>query len=296
MTQKQREDRTVRFIIFGNFIATLAGIWVFLATDIQALFLDAFYSAVALLSSIVAFIMARASKLRTKHYPDGLHFLEPLYATLKSLLMLTLLVYSVYSVTATAWAYWTQGIGEPLTIGPVIPYAIAMTVQCFFFAFYIHRQNKKINFTSTILTAESKTCYVDGLQSFGIGAATFALYFIDINGKLGFLHYIGDFLITIVLVLFSIKEPVAVLVNSFRELTGGTSSDKELVTSVHKSIQKHCPELLLKQTKVIKRGMYITAYLYLTATVEYERANEIRKNLMNDLSQKYENLEIIFCQ
>lgn len=158
MTQKQREERAVRLIIIGNIIATLAGLWAYVATNSQALFLDAFYSAGALLSSVAAYLMARASKIKTRHYPDGLHFLEPLYAVLKSILVLVLLVFSVYSVSVGAWDYFVHGKGEPLNIAPIIPYALAMVIECFFFAFYTHSQNKKMNFTSTILTAESKTC------------------------------------------------------------------------------------------------------------------------------------------
>lgn len=148
--------------------------------------MDAFYSGVALLSSIAAYLMARASKAQTRHYPEGLHFLEPLYAVLKSLLVLLLLVFSAYSVSAEAWNYFIYGKGQPLNVAPIIPYAIAMAIECFFMAYFTYSQNKRINFTSTILSAESKTCYVDGLQSLGIGIAALVIYLVDINGKLGF--------------------------------------------------------------------------------------------------------------
>lgn len=297
MTQKQREERAVKYIIFGNFIAILAGIWVYVATSSQALFLDAFFSAIALLSSVAALVISKASKIRTKHYPDGIHFLEPLYSVLKSLLTLVLLVYSVYSVSAGALNYWVNGEGEPFTIGPVVPYALAMVAQCFLAAFLIHRENRKMNFTSTILSAESKTCYVDGLQSLGIGIAVCALYFIDINGKLGFLHYTGDFFVTVILVLFSIKEPVQVLVNGFRELTGGTTSDQEMTDAVHAAVASVCDgSVTICRKDIIKTGMYLHIRLYPSDPPKDEWMQEAKRKIKKELEQKYENIEIVFCK
>lgn len=296
MTQKQREERAVKYIILGNFIATLAGIWVYIATDSQALFLDAFFSAIAMLSSVAAFVISKAGKIQTKHYPDGIHFLEPLYAVLKSLLTLVLLVYSVCSVSSGAWNYWVNGVGEPFTIGPVVPYAFAMVAQCFLAAFLIHRENKKINFTSTILSAESKTCYVDGLQSLGIGIAVCGLYFIDIDGKLGFLHYTGDFFVTVILALFSVKEPIWVLINGFRELTGGTTSDKEMTDAVHAAVLSVCDgEIKICREDVVKTGMYICIRLYPDAADD-EQILYAKTKIKEELEKKYENIDIVFCK
>lgn len=293
MTQKQREERAVRFIIIGNIIATLAGVWAFVTTGSQALFLDAFYSGVALLSSVAAYIMAKASKVQTHHYPDGLHFLEPLYAVLKSLLVLVLLVFSAYSVSIEAWDYFIHGKGQPLNIAPIIPYAVAMVIECFFFAFFTYSQNRKMNFTSTILSAESKTCYVDGLQSLGIGIAALVIYWIDIDGKLGFLHYTGDFFITIVLAICSVKEPVQILKNGFLELTGGTTDDDALETTVHQVVEKYCEnKTSVHQVRVVKTGVYITVYIY----TDNADVAIIRDDILKALNAKYDNLHLVFCQ
>lgn len=293
MTQKQREERTVRVIIIGNIIAAAAGVLAFIATSSQALFLDAFYSVIALLSSIAAYIMASASKIKTKHYPKGLQFLEPLYAVLKSLLVLVLLIYSVYSVSLDAWVYFTSGEGQPINIGPIIPYAIAMVIECFFFAYFTYSQNKKMSFTSTILAAESKTCYVDGLQSLGIGIAALIIYFIDIDGKLGFLHYTGDFFITVVLAICSIKEPICVLKNGFLELTGGITDDKELENRVNEAVSRYCVNnLSVKQVQVVKTGVYINVYIY----TEDNDIETIRDSILTELRKQYDNIELIFCR
>ena len=218
MEHKKVERNALIVSVFVNIIMTGAGLWVFLATGIQALFLDFAFSLIAVISSISAVVISYISKKKTKHYTNGLYFLEPLYAVFKSLLTLFLLITSVISTAISAYAYFTKGIGGPMNIGPVFPYAVAMVVLCFGLSFFNKYENKKINGVSTILAAESKSNFVDGVLSFGVGAAIVPLSLISINGPLGFLHYTGDFFITTILVLFTIKESVRVLLSSFREL------------------------------------------------------------------------------
>ena len=215
MAQKKIEGRALAVSAFADFIMAASGFFVFYITGIQALCLDGFFSLIAAVSCIAAMVISKVSGKRTKHYPGGMYFLEPLYAIFKSLLTLYLLIASVQSTAATAYVYFTRGIGTPMNTAPVVPYAIAMVALCFSLGFFNHHQNKIINYASTILTAESKSNFVDGILSLGVGIAVIPLHFIPINSNLGFLHYTGDFFITVILVLCSIKEPVEVLLSSF---------------------------------------------------------------------------------
>ena len=140
--------------------------------------------------------------------------------------------FSVISTAVSAYQYFSKGIGTPMHIGPVFPYAIVMVIICFSLGFFHQHQNRKINGCSTILTAESKSNFVDGILSFGVGIAVIPLSVISIDGSLGFLHYTGDFFITTILVLFSIKEPIRVLIASFRELSGASTTDQEILMTV----------------------------------------------------------------
>lgn len=255
MTQKQVERRMIFVGIVANTISTVAGIFIYCLTGIQALFIDCFFSFIALLSSVTAFVISKASKRTTKHYPDGLHFLEPLYGIAKSLLTFGLFFSAVIFSGQVAWDYFTLGVGEPMNTGPVLPYTIALVFCCFGFSFYTKRQNRKISNTSTILTIESKTSFLDGLQSFAIGVAVLLLNMVDIRGPLGFLHYTGDFFVTVLLVITSLKEPVEEFITAFRELSGGTTSDPVLETAVCTAIQNHCSDILpVERYKIVKTG------------------------------------------
>lgn len=119
MTQKAIEKKALIITVIVNTIITGAGIWVFLATKMNALFLDCFFSFAALLSTVFAAIISKISKKKTRHYPDGIYFLEALYAILKSLLTLSLLIVAATSAGISAFDYFSNGKETTMNIAPV---------------------------------------------------------------------------------------------------------------------------------------------------------------------------------
>ena len=297
MNQKRIEQNSLIVSSIVNFVIAGAGVWVFLATHIQALFLDCFFSVIGLVSSILAVIISKVSKKRTASYPDGIYFLEPLYAILKSLLTLILLVVSVVATSKAAYEYFAYGNGSPMNIGPVLPYTISMVVLCFGLSFYNAMQNKRTNNTSTILTAEAKSNFIDGLQSLGIGVAIVILNLIDINGSLGFLHYTGDFFVTVILAIMSLKQPIKVLIGSFTELSNGTTRDKEILRVVRRSVNTHL-ENLQNKCDVFKVGMHIKIRITVSDNMSEElllKLEKARQQIIDDLCVAYESIELTYA-
>lgn len=294
--QKRLERQALMVSVAANFIFTIAGIWIFAQTKIQALFLDCFFSFIAFLSTVTAVMISRASRRQTTHYPFGLFFLEPLYAIFKSLLTLFLLVFSVTTTGQAAWEYFAHGVGEPMNIGPVLPYTILMVVLCFSLGFFNTAQNRKIHHTSTILTAEAKTNFIDGLMSLGIGVSVVFLKMIDINGSLGFLHYTGDFFITAALVLLSLKEPVMVLLRAFRELSGATTDQAEIEATMTDIVRQSLKGLVdVDACHVFKTGMHLTVQVYLSGVAAYGELQAAREKMLQKIQETYENVEIVYC-
>lgn len=297
MIQKQVERKSLIVSSFMNLIIAGAGAWVFTVTHIQALFLDFFFSFIAMLSSVLAVIISKASKKKNASYPDGFYFLEPLYAILKSLFTLLLLVISVIGTSTTAYEYFVHGVGTPMNIGPVLPYTISMVVLCFGLGFFNRAQNKKINNISTILTAESKSNFIDGLQSMGVGVAIVILFFIDINGSLGFLHYTGDFFITIALVLMSLKQPLKVIISAFKELSGSTTDDKTIKDNIGKVLSAYIDMTSQNiRFNIYKIGMQINVRLLLSENTDQtamQKLIETKESMLHELKTLYENINLI---
>lgn len=285
MNQKQIENRALIVTVIVNVIITAAGIWMYLLTDLNMMLLDGFFSFLALLSALMAVIISKFSGKATKYYPHGLYFLEPLYAFFKAILMLVLMVYALITSSKTAFAYFVNSSGQVMETAPLPLYAVAMTVLCLGLSFFNRRQYKRTNSTSTMLLAESKTNLIDGLQSAGIGVAILLLWMIPLDSALGFLHYTGDFFITSILVVTALKEPVVLLFESFRELTGGVCRNQEM-------LQKICEATGLQEMQftVYKVGMRIKVCISISDICEADA--EKKDQMLRNLRQIYENATI----
>lgn len=298
MTQKQIEKKSLIISAFVNFIIAGAGFWAYQTTGLQALFLDFFFSLIAFISLIFASIISNYSHKKTKTYPEGLFFLEPLYAILKSLLVIFLLMTSVWTTFKSASAYFLDGTGSVMQLGPVLPYTILMVILCFGLGIFNHLQNKKINQVSVLLNAESKSNLIDSVQSLGIGIAVLILLAIDINGPLGFLHYTGDFFITVILSLVSIKEPIKILISSFIELSKGTTKDSRIKKMIDQTMKANFGSLAnhLKY-EIYKTGTSIKVEIALNeplSSIQSQKILEARDKIQTILTKSYENISVRF--
>lgn len=291
--QKSIEKRALIVSSVINFIMTVAGIAVFILTNLQSLFLDAFFSFIAFLSNIMAIIFSNVSKKKNRTYPTGMFFLEPLYGIIKSLLMFALLFYSLIETSIVAYNYFFNNAQQLLNFGPVTAYSLIMVIMCFGLSAYNKHQNKKINNASTMLTAESKSNLVDGIISGGIGILVFLLNFIDIDGGLGFLHYTGDFFITLLLVVVSIKQPAKLFILSIREISGATVKDKEIKKTIREIIRKEIKEENLdNKFEVYKIGMHIKVVILLNDIVDVETLERLKKDSLKEIKEVFDSVSL----
>ena len=257
MNPKKIEQKALQIGMIMNLLIGIAGLTVYYLTRIEALFIGAYYTIIALLSGLVAIFISKMSHRTSLTFPNGYFILEPLYALLKSILSLILLTISTVSVARKAYLYFAQGTGEMMEVGPVIPYTILMVIIGLTLSFFFRRQNQKINYTITILLSEAKTTLMDGIISGGVGVAAMLIWMIDKNSPLVFLKYTGDFFITIILVALTIKEPFLVIRKAIVEIMGGVLKDGTLKSKIESCVRSYlAQEKFIKQCNVYKTGMF----------------------------------------
>lgn len=257
MNTKAKEQKA---LITGAVIYTIMGLSsfaVYYMTKIEAMFLDASFVLLTVVSTICATLISKYSVKTSDRFPYGLFVLEPIYALVRSLMILSLTVFACINVSQSAWNYFIYGQGKIINVLPIIPYEILAVFLCFGLYLYYMRSNKQLNNTSTMLSAESKTTLLDGTMCAGIGLLAVLLSFIDKNSPLSFLLYTGDFFITITLSLAVVKAPFKVLKLSFIEIANGTIADQELKSRIEKTIQTYLPQEVSKDTRclIFKVGM-----------------------------------------
>lgn len=296
--QKKVEQRALYVGIACNAFMGAAGLTVYFITGLRAIFLDGVFTVIALVSGLVALVVSKRSARTTDRFPNGFFALEPLYAIVKAVFTLALLVFSALSVTQSAWEYWRYGWGEPLEFGPVVWYELVMVAMCVALVMFYRTQNHAIHKASTMLEAESRTTLVDGVVSGGIGVAAFALTFVPLDAPLGWLNYTGDFFITIVLVAISIKEPVSVLRDAFIELVGGLVVDERTNDFIETAAHIHLPGgTTLNHTHVFKKGMSFTVDVYLDCEddmIDITHLMSQKKRMEHALSKRFPIIDVNF--
>lgn len=285
MSQKHIENRALIVTTIVNTVVAGAGVWMYFITGLHTMFLDGFFSLIALISTVIALLISKLSSIRTKYYPHGLYFLEPLYAVFKSVLLIGMMIYAILSSFQTAIQYFLYKQGTVMETAPVPLYAVAMTVLCLGLAVFNRSQYKQTNCTSTMLRAEAQTNLIDGLQSLGIGVAVIILRFIPLDSMFGFLHYTGDFFIVSVLVATSIKDPFVILFDSFRELTGGVTKDTDICNVVSNATGLEPTEFIIYKT-----GMRLRVCIPVSEITKWK--SDQKEAALQIIRQKYENAEI----
>ena len=266
MEHKRAERRALAVGLGVNAFMVAAGLVVFFMTGLRAMFLDMAYTAISAFSGLVGIVLSTHTVRITDRYPNGRFALEPIYAIAKAVFALTLMAVTLLGSARVAWNYLRTGAGTPVTFGPVVVYEVVMVATCAALWLYYRRVNAAIGGTSTMLVAEEKGTLIDGAISGGIGVAAVALLFLPAGSPLDFLHYTGDFVITLLIVAAVAKEPVGVLREAYVELVGGVHEDEGTNDFVHHAALEHLPAGTgLDRVLVFKTGMNYTVDVYLAA-------------------------------
>ncbi|MDD1779684.1 cation transporter [Enterovibrio sp. ZSDZ35] len=294
------EERALKVSIFANLVMAFSGWVTYYLSGSEALLLDGNLSFILFLSSIVALRLTRVKALVTDDFPFGKFAGESMYTLFKGIMILGVLLSSITTNVGKIVGYID---GEPtpqLVIGPIMIYTIAMVVICLGLAFYYHSENKKVQNNSMLLEAETKSSLVDGVLSAAIGVALIAIEFVDIHGPAGFLHYIGDAIVVVLMGIVMLPQPADLIRCAFHELMGGSLKDEEEQREIDTTIRQlldareiECEELL-----AMKVGSSYLIIICFTADVFKHKSDdlvEVRKEILSSLckTRSFVDLELV---
>uniref|UniRef100_UPI00406CD0F7 cation transporter n=1 Tax=Paenibacillus sp. FSL L8-0436 TaxID=2954686 RepID=UPI00406CD0F7 len=80
MEQKRIERQTLWVIFSVNILLAVSACRTYASTGIQAIFLDAGFSILLVLSTVAALVISKISGTTSRRFPEGRYWLEPLYA------------------------------------------------------------------------------------------------------------------------------------------------------------------------------------------------------------------------
>lgn len=294
MNNNSPEKRALIAGAIINSLMALSGWIAFYFSNSQAVLLDGNFSFIAFLITLVAIRISAIKANRTEIFPFGQFVYEALFGISKGIMIIGVLIMAFTANVSRVFHYINGVPTNPLNTGIILIYTVIMVILCASLAFYCNHQNKKINNSSTILRAEYSGAKVDGFMSFATGMTLYGIGYVNIDGTFGFLHFIGDALLVILLVLLLGKTPFILVRDSFIELVGGTLQNKherENIESILKSYLNHTD--LLKDSYISKTGSSYLIVAYVNAQalndVGYEKMELIKEQVTSKLNESYQN-------
>jgi len=233
------EQQALKYGAAMNLIMAFAGWSAYYLSSSQALFLDGNFSFLMFVSLFVAIKISSIKEERTELFPYGQFVYEALYSLLKGVMITGVLLVSFIQNTASIFHFLGGGEARILNANVILVYAVAMVILCSGSAINYRLQNKKTGDSSTILRAEYSAAIIDGFMSAGIGVTLVSIKFVDLEGGFGFLHYIGDSILVLLLCVILGRGPIILIRDSFIEIAGGTLQNKKNKLLIEK-IKKHC--------------------------------------------------------
>ncbi|MGF1720712.1 cation transporter [Vibrio kyushuensis] len=231
------EKRALLIGVIANLIMAISGWVAFNLSGSEALLLDGNMSFILFITAIVALKIAKIKSMKSDAFPFGLYVTEALYTFMKGLLLLGVVISAIVTNSSKVLSYLQGNEIALIKTGIIAYYAIAMVIICGGLALFYRSQNKKINNTSSMLKVDQKASFIDGVLSASTGAILIAIGFIDPAGAIGFLLYIGDSLLVIILATLMVGQPIKIIKEAFVELAGGTLRDehgyKDIKEKVH---------------------------------------------------------------
>ncbi len=301
--KRTKESRALLLGAAANiFMAVIA--WItFYHSNSEAILLDGNYSFIMFLGVLVAMRIVAVSANKTKTFPLGRFFFEPLYGFIKGLMILGVLIMSVATAVIRIVMYFTGSSDDiPMLIpDPILYYALACAVICYGVSFFYYQQSRLIGNTSLLLKTEQKATFVDGTLSLGIGLGVFFLsrggVGVGVGG--GFIPYLADSFFVLILASALIKEPLTIIRESVIELAGGTLQDQAKRKAFEAIIYYNMPEILKVEGIFISKNgsQYIVLIFISTNENFYARKDiiETKVKFIDILSKDYPylSLEII---
>ena len=286
------EQRALKYGAAVNLVMALAGWLAYYLSRSQALFLDGNFSFLMFVSLFVAIRISTIKEQKTEIFPYGLFVYEALYALLKGVMISGVLLVSFIQNTATILHFISGGEAGVLNTNVILVYSVAMVVLCFGSAMFYRVQKKKTVYPSTLLGAEYSAAIVDGFMSAGIGVALVSIRFIDIEGAFGFLHYIGDSLLVLLICVLLGKGPLLLIRDSFIEIAGGTLQNRKNKVQIEAILDKFLSQVDQQHKSFISKtgsSYLVVAYLKTKAVAATgpEKIEQFRQQILAELQKQF---------
>lgn len=276
-----------------NFIMAVSGIIIFIFSNSKAVLIDGMFSLIQFISTIIALKISRdLSKSSIKQYPLGQYSKETLYVLFKSLLIIILLFWSIFSGIDTIKTFlYDSNLIPQVNLTAVLINSLIMTFFCFSLSFIYKLFNKKIGNCSDVLKSEAIGASLDSIISAGTGLAFILFKNVPFLKPL---FPISDAILVLLLATFFAIQPIQLLINQINILTYKRihhKSEKELTLS----IKDKFPYLKIHDIFISRLGKFTEIYITLSMCGKFsiDELDELRFQIKEIINSKIKNTQTL---
>ena len=299
----RRDGVERRALLIGagaNLVMAFAAWITYYLSNSEAILLDGNYTFILFLGTLVALAINGVKAQRSHTFPLGKFFLEALYAFMKGLMLLGVLLVAVVTslVRIVFYIHGDTGNIPMLNPDPILWYALGVGFACFALSLFYRLQNRRMGGASSMLATDAEAAQVDGVLSLGIAAGVFFLRNVEPDGAAGFVPFLADSLITLVLASLLVGKPVAILRQAVIELAAGRLQDAAASRDFEEAAAKAVPEgFTLRDVFISKTG---SRYLLLVTLISDDASGvgawrglpAMRETLHADLAGRYPHIMV----
>ena len=283
----KREKRILKFSIAGTVTFVLAEVICAVLTRSMALLMDCVYDGTDIIMAIPFLILIpKLYKPLTEHRPYGYSQLESFFLLIKysALLFLTLILIKE-SVEIII------GGGNPVAAGAIAIFEICVSAGCLFMMLMLTRLARG-NVTPTI-KAELFLWKLSALSTLGVGIA-FIVNVLLSHGSLAWICPYVDPVVAIICAIFLLKEPVQMIIESFRNLVL-FAPKADIRNKVQEIAREKCDkygyEVTFCEAMKTGRRFWINVYYYPhSSSVNLDSLNDLDAELEAALEEEFEDV------
>lgn len=285
------ESKGLRVSVYGNLLMIILGISFAVTTGSHAILLDGIYSVIAFVMALFAQRIAiLVDRPPSDRFPFGYAHFEPIFNTLRSLLIIVISIFAFWSAIEDVIAG-----GHMIDTRQAFLYGVICTLICLGISFYERKLCRRI--VSPLLVVDSRSWMIDGLLSVTATVAFLSAMILQNTGWQEGVLYIDPFLV-ILLVLIMIPIPIKMLKGSVREVLQANSADG-VEQTLRENVERVVEPLNLQTVdiRMLKTGRYFYVMIYLVLKTEASgmtvfELDQIREKIISALPPCGERLII----
>jgi cation diffusion facilitator family transporter len=279
------EQRALQAAILGALLMAVLGVGFAISTESEAILLDGVFSGVGFFMAILTLKISRlVQQPDDEHFQFGYAHFVPLINVIKSLLMVTLCSFALFSSVTALFSG-----GRPLNVGSAVIYGAIATTFGVFLAVYLWQAARKT--ASPLVDLDARAALLDAVMSFAVLGSFVGGWFLASSEWSEYLVYLDPALVTL-LCLVALPVPLKILFANLREV---------LLAAPDVELQKEVRECFLESTanidideyrmRMLKMGGAMNILVHLKPAPSWPirdctQLDDVRKRFRDALAQR----------